>query len=223
MTNTPIQKLDLSKSRDPPIRPQSELSRPANLRPKFDRIERRRNHAALPPEKDESAGWSTRQRYCPYLVRRQGSAGLSAERCRRGAPQTDRSWCAYCRPKTATNIVPLRKRPCGPAGRSNSGAGIRRYGISTAALRHKLPVNILAQGCRDSPASIVQLKSQYRTVRDQASETPHQFRTRNNLIRTQRTRSKLNKNAVKSTKLTDLLPLITVWLQVRVLPGPPVH
>jgi hypothetical protein len=36
MTNTPIQKLDLSKSPDPPIRPQSELSRPANLRPKFE-------------------------------------------------------------------------------------------------------------------------------------------------------------------------------------------
>jgi len=24
-------------------------------------------------------------------------------------------------------------------------------------------------------------------------------------------------------KLTDLLPLITVWLQVRVLPGPPMN
>jgi len=86
------------------------------------------------------------------------------------------------------------------------------------ALRHKLPVTILAQGCRDSPTSIVQLKSQYRTVRDQASEAPHQFRTRNNLIRTQRTRSKSNKNAAKSTKLIDILPLITVWLQVRALP-----
>jgi hypothetical protein len=51
--------------------------------------------------------------------------------------------------------------------------------------------------------------------------TPHQFRARNNLIRTQRTRSKSNKNAAKSTKLIDILPLITVWLQVRVLPGPP--
>jgi hypothetical protein len=51
--------------------------------------------------------------------------------------------------------------------------------------------------------------------------TPHQFRTRNNLIRTQRTRSKSNKTAAKSTKLIDILPLITVWLQVRVLPGPP--
>jgi len=65
------------------------------------------------------------------------------------------------------------------------------------ASRQKLPVTILAQGCRDSPTSIVQLKSQYRIVRDQASEAPHQFRTRNNLIRTQRTRSKSNKNGSK--------------------------
>jgi hypothetical protein len=28
-------------------------------------------------------------------------------------------------------------------------------------------------------------------------------------------------NAAKSTKLIDIPPLITVWLQVRVLPGPP--
>jgi hypothetical protein len=90
-----------------------------------------------------------------------------------------------------------------------------------AASRQKRPVTIFNQGCSDSPTSIVQLKSQYRTVRDQASEAPHQFRTRNNLIRTQRTRSKSNKNAAKSRKLIDILPLITVWLQVRVLPGPP--
>ena len=53
------------------------------------------------------------------------------------------------------------------------------------------------------------------------SRHPHQFRTRNNLIETQRTRSRSNKSTVKSTKLIDILPLITVWLQVRVLPGPP--
>jgi len=29
------------------------------------------------------------------------------------------------------------------------------------------------------------------------------------------------KPPVKSTNLIDILPLITVWLQVRVLPGPP--
>jgi hypothetical protein len=112
------------------------------------------------------------------------------------------------------------------SGRTGTAAFARRIPqpliLRTAALRHKLPVTILAQGCRDSPTSIVQLKSQYRTVRDRASEAPHQFRTRNNLIRTQRTRSKSNKNAAKSTKLIDILPLITVWLQVRVLPGPPV-
>ncbi len=50
---------------------------------------------------------------------------------------------------------------------------------------------------------------------------PHQFRTRNNLIETQRTRSRSNKNVAKSTNPTDILPLLTVWLQVRVLPGPP--
>jgi hypothetical protein len=72
-------------------------------------------------------------------------------------------------------------------------------------LRHKLPVTILAQGCKDSPTPIVQLKSQCRTV-DRASEMPHQFRTRNNLIRTQQTRSKSNKNAAKSTNLIDILP-----------------
>jgi hypothetical protein len=49
----------------------------------------------------------------------------------------------------------------------------------------------------------------------------HQFRARNGLIKTQRTRSNSNENVAKSTKLTDILPLITVWLQVRVLPGPP--
>ncbi len=47
------------------------------------------------------------------------------------------------------------------------------------------------------------------------------FRTRNNLAKVQRTRTESNESAVKSTKLVDILPLITVWLQVRVLPGPP--
>jgi hypothetical protein len=69
---------------------------------------------------------------------------------------------------------------------------------------------------------MVQLKSQYKTVNNQASETPHQFRTRNNLSRTQRKRSKSNKTAAKSTKRIDILPLITVWLQVRALRGAPI-
>jgi hypothetical protein len=50
---------------------------------------------------------------------------------------------------------------------------------------------------------------------------PHQFRTRNDLAKTQRTRSNSNENAAKSTKLIIIPSLITVWLQVRVLPGPP--
>src|SRR6266436_2661260 len=53
------------------------------------------------------------------------------------------------------------------------------------------------------------------------SEHPHRFRTRNDLNKAQQARSKANENTAKSMKLTDLLPLITVWLQVRVLPGPP--
>jgi hypothetical protein len=38
---------------------------------------------------------------------------------------------------------------------------------------------------------------------------------------TQQTRSEANKNEARSTELIDIQPLITVWLQVRVLPGPP--
>jgi hypothetical protein len=51
---------------------------------------------------------------------------------------------------------------------------------------------------------------------------PHQFCTRNNIIETQRTRSKSNEKTAKSTNPIDILPLITVWLQVRDLPGPPI-
>jgi hypothetical protein len=47
------------------------------------------------------------------------------------------------------------------------------------------------------------------------SAEPHQFRTRNDANRTQRTRSKQIENSAKSTDPIDLLPLITVWLQVR--------
>jgi hypothetical protein len=50
---------------------------------------------------------------------------------------------------------------------------------------------------------------------------PHQFRTRNGLIKTQRMRSNANENAGKSTNVYFIPPLITVWLQVLVLPGPP--
>jgi hypothetical protein len=50
---------------------------------------------------------------------------------------------------------------------------------------------------------------------------PHQFRTGNDLAKAQRTRSISDENATNSTKPNFILPLITVWLQVRDLPGPP--
>ena len=53
-----------------------------------------------------------------------------------------------------------------------------------------------------------------------SARTPHQFRTGNDSTERRQTRSNSNENAAKSTKLIDLPPLITVWLQVRVLPGP---
>jgi hypothetical protein len=49
---------------------------------------------------------------------------------------------------------------------------------------------------------------------------PHQFRTRNDLTRTQRTRSISKENAAKSTIASFILPLIAVWLKVRVLSEP---
>jgi hypothetical protein len=48
---------------------------------------------------------------------------------------------------------------------------------------------------------------------------PHQFHTRNDISGTQRTRSISDENTTKSTKPAFILPLITVWLQVRVLPA----
>src|SRR5262245_4236907 len=47
---------------------------------------------------------------------------------------------------------------------------------------------------------------------------PHQSRTRNDRAEIRRTRSNRSENVAKSTKLKDVPPLITVWLQVRVLP-----
>ena len=49
---------------------------------------------------------------------------------------------------------------------------------------------------------------------------PHQFRTRNDLVEAQRIRTAGIEKEGKSTKSAIILPLITVWLQVRVLPGP---
>jgi hypothetical protein len=41
-------------------------------------------------------------------------------------------------------------------------------------------------------------------------------RTRNGVNELQRKQSDTNKREGKSTKLVDILPLITVWLQVRI-------
>src|SRR5580704_10314175 len=64
-------------------------------------------------------------------------------------------------------------------------------------------------------------KSKTQNSGNQPLEAPHQFRTRNGVDETQRTQTKSNKRTVKSTKLIDIPSLITVWLEVRVLPGPP--
>src|SRR5258707_2493975 len=52
--------------------------------------------------------------------------------------------------------------------------------------------------------------------------SPHQFRTRNDRSETQQTRS--NASNLQEDQRQQFLPppLITVWLEVRVLPGPPV-
>lgn len=55
---------------------------------------------------------------------------------------------------------------------------------------------------------------------ERAGQT-HQFRTRNDLATMQRTRTKSNESAAKSTNAFDILPLITVWFLVRVQAGPP--
>jgi hypothetical protein len=38
--------------------------------------------------------------------------------------------------------------------------------MRTAALRHKLPVTMMAQGSRDSPMLTVRMKPQYKTVKN---------------------------------------------------------
>jgi hypothetical protein len=54
-----------------------------------------------------------------------------------------------------------------------------------------------------------------------APQLPHQFRTRNDGIEVHQTLPNIGKSPGKSTTVCFALPLITVWLQVRVLPGPP--
>jgi hypothetical protein len=49
---------------------------------------------------------------------------------------------------------------------------------------------------------------------DSGFQTPHQFRTRNDAIETQRMLPNEYENTAKSTNAIDILPLITVWLQI---------
>jgi len=79
---------------------------------------------------------------------------------------------------------------------------------------HHLPIAHLCRSIKDPlrPA----IASPWPPTVSTDGRRPHQFRTRNNLIRT-----KSNKSALKSTNPIDIPPLITVWLQVRVLPGAP--
>jgi hypothetical protein len=65
-----------------------------------------------------------------------------------------------------------------------------------------------------------------RSVSNPINETetgclPHQFRPRNNRHEHLRLCMKIIENTLFLPRLRGFLPLITVWLEVRVLPGPP--
>jgi hypothetical protein len=62
----------------------------------------------------------------------------------------------------------------------------------------------------------VDLNDRLKVMRLNVETQPHQFRTRNSANEPSRTQSNLSKNAVKSTKAINILPLITVWAQLRV-------
>jgi hypothetical protein len=126
-----------------------------------------------------------------------------------------------CQVKPVFHIRPLcEQRPCASSGPSlkivrDGRGGLTGHAVDLGSsawcklrLRHAhLPPDAFGFGCGSlSPTTRC---------------APHQFRTRNDLIEPQQTRTKSNKDAAKSMKLIDSLPLITVWLQVRVLPGPP--
>jgi hypothetical protein len=85
----------------------------------------------------------------------------------------------------------------------------------------KLPLGRAAQcfGMRDYHATFGRYGRS--SLSPTTRRAPHLFRTRSDHAETQRTRSISNENAIESTKLNSILPLITVWLQVRVLRGPP--
>ncbi len=85
-----------------------------------------------------------------------------------------------------------------------------------------LPGSSLRPNCTRpaQPRQLRRVRSE-RSSSERRTAPPHQIRTRNDAIEAHRTRSKSNRSTAKSTKATNILPLITVWLQVRVLPGPP--
>jgi hypothetical protein len=78
---------------------------------------------------------------------------------------------------------------------------------------------ISASDARASPSECPRCLPTVETSHSTEARGPHQFRTRNNLIETQRTRSKSNKTTAKSTNLIGILPLITVWLKVERFPN----
>jgi hypothetical protein len=95
-------------------------------------------------------------------------------------------------------------------GHGTSGRGSKPYAETLLGSAYR---SSLSLPCRPTPLCDLSRAGQ--------NILPHQFRTRNDRIKAQRRRAIQNENAGKSTNLTIILPLITVWLQVRVLPGPP--
>jgi hypothetical protein len=119
-----------------------------------------------------------------------------------------------CRRPPCARSDPLRKIARDGHGRLTghvSRFGKLPLGASCAVLPH----------ARLSPDATLFGPSGRSSLSPTARRAPHQFRARNHLAKTQRARSTSDENAGKSLKLTFTLPLITVWLQVRVLPGPP--
>jgi hypothetical protein len=80
---------------------------------------------------------------------------------------------------------------------------LRRYSVRL--------IGALGLSCRPTPLSDLSRAGQ--------NILQHQFRTGNDRIKAQRRRAIQNENAGKSTNLTVILPLTTVWLQVRILQG----
>jgi hypothetical protein len=99
---------------------------------------------------------------------------------------------------------------CVPSeGHGTSARGSKPYAETLLGSAYRSSLRCLR--CRPTPPSDLSRAGQ--------NIPPHQFRTRNDRIKAQRRRAIQNENAGKSTNLTVILPLITVWLQVRVLPG----